>query len=276
MVKKDNAEHSVNAAHSGTDITKLPISLILVASNEAHNLPRCLDSVAPWVSEIIAVINDCTDDTRTILAAYGANIYEHPWAGMTAQKNTALGYATQPWVLNLDADEVCSPELVDAIHSFILANDPRYSGAIMHRRSWFLGRWINHGDWYPDAVLRLFKRNKGEFHGNIDHDKVIVRGKTKRLKADILHFSFPSLNKQIEKMQPFGDCFLKRQLEKGERFSALRAIARGSWRFFRAYILRRGFLDGFPGFYIAYFQAFSTVYRYSRLYEYNVIRREQR
>lgn len=256
--------------------SKLPISLILVASNEAHNLPRCLDSAAPWVSEIIAFINDCTDNTREILESYGAKIYEHPWSGMTGQKNLALSYATQPWVLNLDADEACSPGLVNAIHNFVLANDSRYVGAVIHRRSWFLGRWINHGDWYPDAILRLFKRGEGEFHGNIDHDKVIVRGKTQRIKEDILHLSFPSLNKQIEKMPPFGDAFLKRQLEKGARFSALRAISRGMWRFLRAYVLRRGFLDGFPGFYIAYFQAFSTFYRYSRLYEHNVKDREPR
>lgn len=256
--------------------TKLPISLILVASNEAHNLPRCLDSVAPWVREIVAVINDCTDDTRAILESYGAIIHEHPWSGMSPQKNIALGYATQPWILNLDADEACSPELKDAIHNFVLANDPHYAGAIINRRSWFLGRWINHGDWYPDAILRLFKRGEGEFVGNIDHDKVVVRGRTKRIQEDILHLSFPSLNKQIQKMPPFGDAFLKRQLEKGARFSALRAISRGMWRFFRAYFLRRGFLDGFPGFYIAYFQAFSTFYRYSRLYEYNVKDREPR
>tara|TARA_B100000989_G_C19440180_1_gene426942 strand:- start:135 stop:929 length:795 start_codon:yes stop_codon:yes gene_type:complete len=246
---------------------KLPISLILVASNEAHQLPRCLDSVAPWVSEIIAVINNCTDNTREILESYGAKVYEHAWMGMAPQKGLALAKATQPWVFNIDADEVCSPELTKAIESFILNNDNSFNGAIIPRRSWYLGRWIRHGDWYPDAVLRLFRRDKGEFHGDKDHDKVLIQGSAKRLRADLYHYSFPSLNKQIEKMPPFGDAFLGRQLARGRRWSAPKAITRSLWRFFRAYILRCGFLDGYPGFYIAWFQAFSTLYRYTKVYE---------
>ena len=250
--------------------TRLPLSIIIIAHNAGDTLARTLTPIAPYASEIIAVINDCNDNTKAVLASFNARIVEHPWEGMTAQKNTALSFATQPWVLNLDADEAPSEELVADIIKAISSNNSQIDGYITPRLSYFMGRWIHHGDWYPDCVLRLFKREKGHFFGGKDHEKVKVSGHTKRLKSHLLHYSFPSLNSMVLKMPRFGDVFLEKLIAKKTRFSALQAISRASWRFFRAYILRRGFLDGFPGFYIASFQFLSTLYRYARLYEYEV------
>ncbi len=247
---------------------KLPLSIIIIARNAAKDLPRCLETLAPHATEIIAVINDCSDDTRIILESFNARIIEHPWEGMTAQKNTALALATQPWVFNIDADEAPSAPLLNDIINIVKTDDPQLAGVSIPRLSFYMGRWIRHGDWYPDRVLRLFRREKGQFTGGKDHEKVTVTGLTQTIKSHLYHYSFPSLNAQILKMPFFGDVFLERLLTKNKHFSTLTAIFRAFWRFFRAYILKLGFLDGFPGFYIAYAQSFFTLYRYAKLFEY--------
>lgn len=247
---------------------KLPLSIIIIARNAAKDLPRCLETLAPLATEIVAVINDCSDDTRIILESFNARIIEHPWEGMTAQKNTALALATQPWVFNIDADEAPSAALLNDILHIINTDDPNLAGVSIPRLSFYMGRWIRHGDWYPDRVLRLFRREMGQFIGGKDHEKVTVTGPTQTIKSHLYHYSFPSLNAQILKMPPFGDAFAQRLLQQQKHFSAYQAITRALWRFFRAYILRLGCLDGFPGFYIAYFQSFSTLYRYAKLFEY--------
>ncbi|MGF1450148.1 MAG: glycosyltransferase family 2 protein [Opitutales bacterium] len=247
---------------------KLPLSVALIAHNEAHNLPRCLDSVATLAGEIVVVINDCTDATAEIAQSYGATVHEESWHGHRDQKNIALSKVTQPWVLCLDADEVLSPALQEAVQTFIEADDPRFNGAAFRRKVWFLGRWITHGDWYPDWSLRLIRNGQGRWAGSREHDQMQLQGAHQRLYADLHHFSNPTLNRQIEKMAYFGDIFLQRELDKGRRFSLWKATMRPPWRFIRAYLLRRGFMDGFPGLYIAVATAFATFVRHSRLYEY--------
>lgn len=248
---------------------KLPVSLIIIARNEERNLPRCLDSAAPWVSEIIGVINDCTDKTREILESYGAKVYEHDWDGYTNQKKFALAQTTQPWILSLDADEQISPCLARSIQEFFEKDNEQYNGAYWARKTWFLKKWIKHGDWYPDYVVRLFKKDKGHFSGGRVHEKIILDGTTKKLKGNLLHYSFENIGHMNNKLYGYGDAFLKDKVEKGEsKFSASGTILRALWRFLRCYFIRLGFLDGYPGFYISFNQAFYTLFRYTHLYEY--------
>jgi glycosyltransferase involved in cell wall biosynthesis len=249
------------------DGEKLPLSLVLVAHNEAANLPRCLERAAPLAREIVVVVNDCTDDTVAIARRYGAIVHEHAWRGHRDQKNLALGYATQPWILCLDADEELSPELADALRAFIAQDDPAFAGAYFARRVWFLGRWIQHGDWYPDYSLRLLRRGRGQWTGSREHDKMKLDGPAAKLAGDLNHYSFRDLDHQLAKIPYFAAIYRQRLLDEHAHWSAPGVIFRSGWRFFRAYFLRRGFLDGFPGFYIAAFQAFSTFYRHCTLYE---------
>jgi len=229
-----------------------------------------LDVVAPHVSEIIAIINDCTDNTQAILESYQAKIIEHTWMGMTQQKNITLSHATQPWVFNLDADEVPSPELMLAIDGIMQSNPADIQAYSIPRLSYFLGKWIKHGDWYPDRVTRLFRRESGSFVGNTGHEKVHVRGKIKKIKADLYHYSFPTLASMISKLAFFGQAFLHTQQARNQKFTVIQAIARAYWRFFRCYIIRLGFLDGYVGFYIANYQYFYTLYRYTCLLEHQI------
>jgi glycosyltransferase involved in cell wall biosynthesis len=253
------------------DLHKLPIAVSMTARNEAHNLPRCLDSVRDWVSEIVLVINDCTDRTRSVAEEYGARVFESPWDGFREQKNKSLSHVTHPWVLALDADEVVSTALRDEISAFFESDHKRYHGACSPRKVWFLGRWITHGDWYPDRVTRLFRTGKGRWVGSTEHCHVAVDGPIKTFSSDLLHYSNPDIGGHIRKIPYYADIFLERQLEENRSWSVFETVFRPWWRFFRAYVLRRGFLDGYPGYYIAKATAFATLVRYSRLYEHEVM-----
>jgi glycosyltransferase involved in cell wall biosynthesis len=247
----------------------LPISVVIVARNEARNLPRCLASVQGWVAETVVLLNETTDDSATVAAKHGALVFETEWRGYRDTKNFALAKASQPWALALDADEEVSPALWTAIEAFFSSGDhERYAGARFPRRVWFIDRWITHGDWYPDYCLRLFRRDRSRWGGDLFvHEKVEVDGLVATLPGDLHHYSFPSLSSQVAKINPFADLFVEQQKARSGRFSLAAAVFRPGWRFFRAYVLKRGFLDGYPGFYIAWAIAFGALVRYSRLYE---------
>lgn len=253
---------------------RLPVSVSMTSRNEAHNLPRSLGSVAGWTSEIVVVVNDCTDGTEDVARGFGARVIPHAWEGYRDQKRFALVQCTQPWVLALDADEEVSPELRADIFRFFEGDHDRFSGAMFPRKVWFLGRWITHGDWYPDWSLRLFRRGSGQWQGSPEHDKIELDGPCARLRGELLHYSNPTLNSHVGKIPVFADYFLRRQLEAGRKWSLAESLIRPWWRFVRCYVLRRGFLDGFPGYYIARATAFATFVRYSRLYEHERTRTE--
>jgi glycosyltransferase involved in cell wall biosynthesis len=248
---------------------KLPISVAIIAKNEAHNLPRCLASVRGWVAEIVVVLNDTTDASETIARAAGAQVHHLPWRGYRDSKNAAMDLTAQPWVLSLDADEEVSPALrADFARFFARSDCDRFSGARFPRKVWFIDRWITHGDWYPDYSLRLLRRGFARWGGDsFVHEKVECDGVVVQLRGDLHHYSFPTLASHVAKINPFADLFLRQHQSRGTKFSALAAIVRPAWRFFRAYILKLGFLDGYPGFYIAHATAFAAFVRYSRLYE---------
>ena len=246
----------------------LPISLSIIAQNEEANLARCLQSVAGLAEEIIVVDSGSKDRTVEIAESFGAKVTHQNWLGHRDQKNVALKLCTRPWVLALDCDEELSSELRESIEKFFRDGlNEKFSGAEFNRKVWFLSRWIMHGDWYPDRKLRLFRRELARWGGSPEHDYIEMEGPVTRLSGDLHHFSFPTTNRYIEKINVYADVFLQRQKADGARWSLMTNIVRPLWRFFRAYVLRRGFLDGFPGLWIAVATAFSAFVRYSRKFE---------
>jgi glycosyltransferase involved in cell wall biosynthesis len=247
----------------------LPISVVIVARNEAQTLPRCLKSVQGWVAEIVVVLNATTDESEVIAREHGAVVYHADWRGFRDTKNEALGFAHQPWALCLDADEEVSAALQADIAAFFTGGSPtQFCGVRFPRKVWFIDRWITHGDWYPDYSLRLIKRDASRWGGDrFVHEKMECDGPVATLHGELHHYSFPTLASHVAKINPFADLFVAQQQSKGGRFSAIAAVLRPAWRFFRAYVLRLGFLDGYPGFYIAWATAFGAFVRYSRLYE---------
>lgn len=250
------------------EIESLPLSLAVISFNEESRIGNCFRSVEGLVREIIVVDSGSTDRTVAVSEAAGALVIPQPWLGHCAQKQVALDHCTQPWVLMLDCDEELSEELRTSIREFFSKGDAAwFQGGRFNRKVRFLGRWITHGDWYPDRQLRLVQREKARIGGKDPHDKVLLQGNVKQLRGDLLHDSFPTIASYLAKITPYADDFLQLQKNEGRRWSLAANLFRPLWRFFRAYILRLGFLDGFPGFWIAYATAFSVFIRYSRKYE---------
>ena len=251
-------------------MTPLPISVCMIAGNEAARIRRSLQSIAGWTSEIILVINhDVSDGTDRIAAEFGAKVFREPWHGYVTQINSATAKAGQPWILGLDADEAVSPELAAEIKKLFRAPETLAACAAYSfpRCSFYCGRWIRHGDWYPDRKTRLWRRGQGHWGGEDPHYALIVQGRTGRLKHDLLHYTNESINQHLQKIVRFSDEFVRVRQAAGRppRWSDL--AIRPVWRFLRAYFFRLGFLDGWPGYYIAWLNAFSALTRYCKLYE---------
>jgi len=245
-----------------------PLSVAITSMNEEVRIEKCLASILGLVREIIVVDSGSTDGTVALAQAAGARIITQAWLGHSAQKQLALDHCTQPWVLILDCDEELSGTLQSSVRKFFSSGDADwFNGCRFNRKVRFLGRWISHGDWYPDTKLRLVRREKARMGGDAAHDTVLVEGSVKHLRGDLLHDSFPTIQSYLNKIGPFADEFVGRQKEQGKSWSLAATLLRPLWRFVRAYFLRLGFLDGFPGFWIAYATAFSVFVRYSRKYE---------
>ncbi len=245
-----------------------PLTLIILARNEERNLPRLLASAADLASEILLVDSGSTDRTQEIAMQVGARVLKQAWLGMAQQRRVGLAQAQQPWALCLDCDEELSPELRQSIGEFFSRGDfESHVGASFARKTWFLGRWIMHGDWYPDRQLRLVRRVAATVSGSGGHDRIEVAGPLARLAGDLQHYSFADMADYLRKMNRFSDEHVAEARARGKRWSLAAALTRPWWRFFRAYVLRMGFLDGFPGLWIAAATAFYTFIRHSRLYE---------
>jgi len=253
-----------------TEQPRFPISVCLIAGNEAHRIRHALESVVNWTTEIIVVLNDdVNDDTDKVAAEFGAKIFREPWKGHVAQKNSAAQKASSEWVLGLDADEVISPELRKEIQGLFVTpeNLQNFAAFNFPRCAFYCGRWIRHGDWYPDRQTRLWRRGRAKWGGEDPHDKLIVDGQVGRLRSDLQHFTNDSVNAHIRKIIPFTDEFVRQHAQgrPGPQISGL--VIRPIWRFVRAYFFRLGFLDGWQGLFIAWLNAFSTASKYAKMRE---------
>jgi glycosyltransferase involved in cell wall biosynthesis len=251
-------------------MAKLPISVCMISGAEAGRIGRALQSVSERAAEVIVVLNDeVRDGTDTLCEAQGAKVFREPWRGYVAQKNSAADKASSPWILSLDADEEVPPALWAEIAAMLDDPDKNRSYAAFEfpRCSWYCGRWIRHGDWYPDRVVRLWRKGSAAWKGIEIHERLEVKGAVGRLQSDLLHYSNQSINGQLDKIGRYADPFVRHCLKIGRSAGWLDLTIRPVWKFLRAYFLRLGFLDGWPGYYIAWLGAFSTVTRYAKVRE---------
>ena len=237
------------------------LSVIIITKNEALNIRECLESVK-WADEIIVVDSGSTDETVAICREYSPHIYSHDWPGFGLQKNRALGYAGNEWVLSLDADERVTPELRVEIE--LTMREGKAQGYEIPRLSSFCGRYMHHSGWYPDYVTRLFLRNSASFTNDLVHERVIVNGVVRRLKNNLLHESFRDLEQLLTKMNHYSSAGAEMLSQKGCDATLTQAILHGLWAFIRSYFLRAGFLDGAEGFMLAVSTAEGTYYRYAK------------
>jgi glycosyltransferase involved in cell wall biosynthesis len=239
----------------------------MISGAEAHRIGQALQSVSDWTSEIIVVLNqDVEDGTQQIALAHGAKIFREPWKGHIAQKNSAAQKAAQDWILGLDADEVVSRELRNEIERLFAAKAALAAdGFSVPRLTRYCGRWIRHGDWYPARCTRLWRKGLGAWTGVDPHDELIVEGRVVKLRNHLLHFNSVGIDDQIAKISSYSEAFLRDALRRQRRATGLDLAFRPCWRFFRAYFLRLGFLDGWQGYYIAWMTAFYSVTRYAKV-----------
>jgi len=248
---------------------KLPITVAMIAGAEASRIGRALESVAEWAGEIVLVLNAEVDDgTDQIAARHGAKVFREPWKGFRDQKNSAAQKAGQEWILSLDADEVVSPELRNEIGKLFAVGAPeRFAAFDMPRLSWCCGRWIRHGDWYPDRQIRLWRKGAAQWGGGNVHEKLAVNGPLGRLQGDLLHFSMDNLDRHLTKISIYSNCFAQDWIAQGRKPGVFDLAVRPLWRFLRCYVVRRGFLDGWVGFYLAWQTAFACLTRYAKVRE---------
>jgi glycosyltransferase involved in cell wall biosynthesis len=237
------------------------LSAIIITRNEAANIAVCLDTLT-FCDERIVV--DCGSDDATvdIASARGARVVRHDWQGFGAQKNFALSLAGGDWVLSVDADERVSPQLAAAIRAALSSG--LADAYEMPRLSRFLGREMRHSGWYPDYVLRLFRRGRARFSDDLVHERVICEGTIARLSEPLDHFPVRRLEDAISRLDRYSSDGARMLLAKRRRVSFASGIAHGLWAFLRAYVWRRGFLDGREGFLLAVANAEGTYYRYMK------------
>ena len=241
----------------------------MIAGNEAHRIARTLESVRGWTHEIILAIDDkVTDGTDKIAEAYGAKIVSQPWHGPAEHQTFASSFATQPWLLSIDADEVVSEELRAEIIAIFEnpGHRPPPAAYSFPRLSFFCGRWIRHGNWYPDRKVRLWRKGCGRWEG-YPHEKLVLSGRVIHLRSNLLHYSTESIDHSLAKIARFSSMFIRHCREEERTVGWVDLAVRPFWKFFRAYILRLGFLDGWPGYFIAWRDAFNTVTRYTKVLE---------
>jgi glycosyltransferase involved in cell wall biosynthesis len=238
------------------------LSAIVIAKNEAANIAGCLDSLA-FCDERIVVDGGSRDETAALATAKGARVVSAPdWKGFGPQKNLALSHARGEWVLSLDADERVTPALAAEIQNAI--GGAKANGYKMPRLSTFCGKEIRHSGWYPDYVLRLFRRDKARFSDDLVHERVICEGPIAKLREPLRHDTITSPDDALEKIDRYSTAGAQQLIASGRRVTFISGILHGGWTFFRTYFLRAGFLDGPEGYLVARYHAQTTFYRYRK------------
>lgn len=237
------------------------LSAIVITKNEAGNIAACLDTLA-FCDERIVVDCGSTDETVKLAEAKQALVVSHDWTGYGPQKNFALSLTTGDWVLSIDADERISAALATQIRAAI--DEARADGYEIPRRSSFCGREMRHSGWYPDYVLRLFRKDRARFSDDAVHERVICDGTLARLSESLIHHPVLRLEDALSRMDRYSTTGADTLVASGRRVSFATGIAHGLWMFMRTYVFRLGFLDGREGFLLAVANAEGTYYRYMK------------
>jgi tRNA A-37 threonylcarbamoyl transferase component Bud32 len=255
------------------DLTRKPpevvpgptVSCTVVCQDEAAQIARCLESVA-WCDERVVVDGGSRDATVAIAERHAARVFHNPWPGYRAQKQYALTNATGDWVLNLDADERVSDELATEIRLALPAAHPRIDGYAIPRLVSYLGRWWVHGGWYPRPVVRLVRRTHTRWGGTDPHDRAEVTGGVRRLRNPIFHYTYDDVSDHLRTVERL-TAVAASQVPRGRRVGVGRLVLFPALRFVRAFVLKQGWREGVPGFFVAATDAFYVFLRWARVWD---------
>lgn len=245
---------------------KIPLSVAIITKDEEEKLPGCLDSVA-FADQIVVVDSGSTDKTVAVAKSRGCEVWEVPWRGFGPQKQFAVDRCRHDWVLVLDADERVEPEAEEEIRKIVLDPSPSIVGYSFPRRNIFQGRWIRHGGWWPDRVLRLFLKEKGGLTEVRVHEAIRVEGKTAALPVPLLHLTEGRLSPILAKINHYSTEGAREAHAAGRRSSLLGACLRAKLAFLHNYFLRCGFLDGRQGLILALLDGINKFFKYAKLAE---------
>jgi len=240
----------------------MKISATIISFNEEERIEATLRSL-DFVDEIVVVDAYSSDATVEIARRYGAKVYLKEWKGYASQRNFALKVATYDWILNIDADEVVSPQLREEILK-IKEKEPDCDAFLIKRRTFYLGKPILHCGWYPEEAPRLFRKEKARWEGEYVHERLIVEGKRRKLSGEVLHYSYRSFSEHVERTVRYAKLWAKR--ERGRRVTLLHLLLGPPLSFLKVLLLQKGFLDGWRGVIISAMAAFYTFLKYSFAY----------
>jgi hypothetical protein len=244
---------------------KISLSVALIVKNEAENLPDCLRSVA-FARQIVVVDSGSDDETLRIAADFGCDVFNEPWCGFGPQKQFAVEQCREAWILVLDADERIPPETACVIRQ-IVDSPTAAAGYSFPRKNFFQGRWIRHAGWWPDRVVRLFRRGRGRMTDAAVHEAVAVEGQVEALEAPIDHWTESRLGPILRKIDRYSTLGAEEAFAAGRRSSLWGAFLRAKATFFQDYLLRGGFLDGPQGLTLAVTDAVNKFFKYAKLSE---------
>ncbi len=247
------------------------LSVAIITLNEESNIRRTLDSVR-WADEIVIVDSGSTDRTVEICREFTPHVHHLDWLGYGRQKNAAIDRTTGDWVLSLDADEPVEAELADEVRSIISSPGAR-DGYRIPRKTYFLGRLVRHGGWYPDLNLRLFRRGKGRFEERSVHEAVRVDGSVGTTRHAILHYAYPDLASYLASINRYSSLAVQVMAEKGIapfKVSWLNILFRPIFTFLYKYFFRLGFLDGKHGLVLNLFHSCYVFAKYAKAWERSV------
>ncbi len=243
----------------------ITISAILITKNEELRIDACLSSLE-WADEIIVVDSGSSDRTRELCERQSrVKFFELPWEGFGIQKNRALDRASGEWIFSIDADEIVSPELAGEILDTV--RHASYDGYVLKRKNYYRGQWIRHCGWWPDPIVRLFRKNKGRFNDRLVHESVEIQGMTGELKNPIEHHSFQTAADFIRKADSYSTLGAQQMKLQNRSISALDACTHAFATFIKVYFLKGGIFDGRAGLLIAVSNSIGVFYRYIKYLE---------
>jgi glycosyltransferase involved in cell wall biosynthesis len=245
------------------------VSAFIVCFNEERQIRRCLESVQ-WCDEIVVVDSGSTDRTLEICREFTNKVLHRDWEGYVKQKAFGLSLCSGDWVLNIDADEEVSPGLADELQAIAAADKAdtvKENGFYINRVVFFLGRWWRKGGWYPEYRLRFCRRVSTTWGGHDPHEKASVTGKTRRCKGELFHYSFTDLADYVRRSNTLSSNATSTLIQRGARPTIRNLVGRPLARFFKFFILKRGFREGRAGFIVAVIEAHAVLLKYAKLWE---------
>lgn len=249
-----------------SELKRAPVSAVIAARNEAANIEACIASL-DWTSEVLVIENDSTDETAEVSRRSGAVVHQIPLTTIGGQRNFAIERAKNEWVLVVDADEKCTPELAQEIAG-IVSSTPNSVAFRIGRRNFFLGKEIRHGGWSGDRdrPVRLFRKTL-RYDDSKVHEHVVVEGTVPTLAGRLEHRPYRSLDEYFEKFNRYSRSWAEQNYARGRRVKMWDVVVRPPARFLSTYLLRNGWMDGSRGALLACLSAASVMAKYARLWE---------